>query len=374
MFTRRGALLLLLAVALLVTGRLIGSQPFYIMGTVTVVLCTFSLLFVNLWRFDIDVARITFPVKAQVDEQVTVSLRLSNNRSLMTPPLVVRDEVARWGQARHLAAPIPGQQLIEIRYPVPTPRRGRITLGPTQLAAIDPFGLAVRAVHVERLTTLLVLPKVVPLVPPPIGTTESVVARRQRTTSAYDDFTLRQYSESDDARLIHWPSSARRGQLLVREPVVSVHSHHNILLDDTQAVDIVRLEYMVSFAASLLHAVRETNARFILLLPGQGAAISDYDAALEALAELEPTEHTQPIALREPQHSSTTLITTTPQLLKDIVPGLSGAPRHGATRTCVSFTHQPTTLAFARNIVISEPRQFRLTWNSAVGYGQGARS
>ena len=103
-------------------------------------------------------------------------------------------------------------------YPVPTGRRGVVTLGPLVVARVDPLGLARRTIGRAEATTLWVHPRVHVTVAPgggrrahPEGGDD--VSSPQATTTFE---SLREYVIGDDLRRIHWRSTAHVGTLMVR--------------------------------------------------------------------------------------------------------------------------------------------------------------
>lgn len=138
-------------------------------------------------------------------------------------------------------------------------RRGVFTLGPWELRMGDPFGFfEITQLHPE-VTSLLVYPPVVHLPPLnlPKGISEGEVQARQRarqwTTNAAG---VRDYQPGDPQRRIHWPSTARRDRLLVKEFDLEVSGDLWVLLDLDEAVQAGEGEestgeYGVILAASL---------------------------------------------------------------------------------------------------------------------------
>jgi uncharacterized protein (DUF58 family) len=99
-------------------------------------------------------------------------------------------------------------------------RRGLFTVGPTTLRSGDPFGIYEVEVHDPSEASLMVMPHIVhlPRVEVASGGRAGEGRPRQvlleRTVSAS---TVTEYSPSDSLNWIHWPSSARRGSLFVRQ-------------------------------------------------------------------------------------------------------------------------------------------------------------
>lgn len=121
-------------------------------------------------------------------------------------------------------------------------RRGLYTLGPTSLICGDPLGLYSLEMHLPDSAVLLVLPPVLPLPAIEIASGgragEGRRHRRaalERTVSAQ---TVREYLEGDPLKAIHWPTSARRGSLYVRQFEQMPSSDWWIFLDLQAAVQV----------------------------------------------------------------------------------------------------------------------------------------
>jgi len=100
-------------------------------------------------------------------------------------------------------------------------RRGLYTLGPTSLRSGDPLGLCSVEIRHPDSTILMVLPPVLPLPAIEIAAGGSVgEGRRLRRTALETTVsveTVREYVMGDPLRAIHWPTTARRDELYVRQ-------------------------------------------------------------------------------------------------------------------------------------------------------------
>lgn len=98
-------------------------------------------------------------------------------------------------------------------------RRGVYRLGPYQLVLGDPFGLFRLRLTFPEAETVLIYPRVLhlPAVPLPQGS-QSGAARRQRPLQgAQPAASVRDYQPTDSLRYVHWPRTAHRGELMVKE-------------------------------------------------------------------------------------------------------------------------------------------------------------
>jgi uncharacterized protein (DUF58 family) len=98
-------------------------------------------------------------------------------------------------------------------------RRGMFTLGPTELISGDPFGLFEVSVQDPASTSLMIMPPIVPL--PTIDIAPGGRAGEGRPKQNAPEWTVsatsvREYSDGDSLRWIHWPTSARKDDFFVR--------------------------------------------------------------------------------------------------------------------------------------------------------------
>ena len=99
-------------------------------------------------------------------------------------------------------------------------RRGVYRLGPTTLSSGDPFGLFAVKRTVPHADSLLVLPLILPIsdFPSPTGYLPGGRAIRQKSLEITPHASgVREYVHGDPLKRIHWPTSARRSRLMVKE-------------------------------------------------------------------------------------------------------------------------------------------------------------
>ncbi len=140
-------------------------------------------------------------------------------------------------------------------------RRGLFTLGPTTLRSGDPLGLCTLEIQHPNSTILLVLPPVLPLPPIEIApggrSGEGRRARRSAMETTVTVETVREYTPGDPLKSIHWPTSAKRDALYVRQFEHMPSSDWWIFLDlqgDVQAGSgsASTVEHGIILAASLV--------------------------------------------------------------------------------------------------------------------------
>lgn len=99
-------------------------------------------------------------------------------------------------------------------------RRGGFPVGPTRMIVADPLGLFRSERRFPAEHSLVVLPMVFPIrsfvQPPGFLPGGQVISRRSLDITPHAS-SVRQYVPGDPMRRIHWPTTARRGQLIVKE-------------------------------------------------------------------------------------------------------------------------------------------------------------
>jgi uncharacterized protein (DUF58 family) len=162
-----------------------------------------------------------------------------------------------------------GQEDVELTIPIDTPERGVLTVGPARIVRQDPLGLVSREVSHGAATTLFVHPRTVGLASMSTGFVRDLEGNptRDLTDSDLSFHALREYVAGDDRRNIHWKSTAKTGQFMVRQFEATRRSHLLIALD-TAAEDFAdrdEFELAVSVAGSLgVRALRDTRDLSVL--------------------------------------------------------------------------------------------------------------
>lgn len=137
-------------------------------------------------------------------------------------------------------------------------QRGVFRLGPQRLILGDPLGLFRLTVAFPKTEMLLVYPRVVhlPAVTLPRGNTSGRDRRRRPLMGSLRSPSVRDYFPGDSLRHVHWPSTARRGHLMVTEMEIEPSGDLWIVLDLDRRVhrgqgEQGTLEYSIILAASL---------------------------------------------------------------------------------------------------------------------------
>lgn len=208
--------------ALSVFGMVITDAPIYARLTY---LWGFVLAVSGLWAVfalrPIDLRRRTAVERAQVGQIFQERFDIINEGRLLRLWLEVHDQSPLPGsRGSHVLPIVHGRQRWSYRARTPLFQRGVFPLGDTVLEAGDPLGLfRVRRTFPSH-TKLLVYPLTVSVrhFPEPSGWLPGGGAHHhyahQITPNAS---SVREYAPGDPIKRIHWPTTARKGRLIVKE-------------------------------------------------------------------------------------------------------------------------------------------------------------
>ncbi len=175
--------------------------------------------------------------------------------------------------------------------PIPTHRRGEIAFGPLTLHRFALADLAeVRQTYGDR-STVLVEPRILDALALPAGTRRGHIGADERIAHGGTDLVgLREYLPGDDLRRLHWATSARRGQLMVREDADPSAPHLTVVLDDREAsYDGDGFEEAVDVAASLMATAAEDRSPSRVLTFSGGLDASTTSPPTAVVTGLDPT-------------------------------------------------------------------------------------
>lgn len=185
------------------------------------------------------------------------------------------------------------------RYTVTPPRRGRYTLGPLRAFRSDPFGLVQTKQILGKTEEWLVWPNLYPVSFRPswiIGTDEESVISAHAATQGNLGVSLREYQPLDDMRRVHWPATAHRGKLMVRQYDPPTQHLTQIVITGTPSSRREsnrpgtrydpHWEWLTSAAASLAQSLHLADAP--MSVTSDIDSVTTYRDALDMLAVVEP--------------------------------------------------------------------------------------
>jgi uncharacterized protein (DUF58 family) len=223
------------------------------------------------------VKRTLHPPKVTVGESSTGIVEVRNTTRRRIGARVAEDVLGDRVVRMQLPALSPGEA-IEQPYTVPAPVRGLFDVGPVRLTRADPLGLFRRVQGQGSVEQLWVRPRTHVLSTVSSGWAKDLDGPTSDTSprGSAAFHALREYQFGDDHRHIHWRSSARRTQLMVRHFVDTRRSQEVVMLDPRASVySEGSFEEAVEITASICRAATAADRELELVLAGQNIGASD---------------------------------------------------------------------------------------------------
>jgi len=312
--TTRGRCLLAAGLAAAVCSFVLNERDLLRVAVFVVALPLLVAVFISASRLRIGAARALRPDRVAVGTGGEVQLEIWRSGRLPAGEILLEDGVpyALGSRPRFVVERLPHDRRVALRYPLQPVLRGIQQVGPLRATITDPFGLCEFERELIGHSRLVVVPRVVPLWGLPSGAGIGVGddgTVRLHAGQGEADVIVRQYRQGDDLRKVHWRSTARRDEIMVRVEERPWRGGTTVLLDHRAAAHhgagpAASLEWAVSFAASAALHLRRSGHR-VRLVSEHGHTISDapgeggdhYDhVLLDALAALQPA-HQRDITL-----------------------------------------------------------------------------
>jgi uncharacterized protein (DUF58 family) len=298
MLTTRGRGVLGLGLGVYIAAWGFGSKPLYPVATGLLLVVALAWVWVRLANRPFRVQRGWGDSEHTEGDDVPVVVELHASGSVLPAAATLVERVGRLGLERH-ALRRNGRRL-SVRYVLARLPRGRYAFGDVHVEIADPFGLERVAVALPAPGALLVYPRLVRLTRLFSETgAHSHDGRRLllRRQSGFELHGVREYAQGESLRRVHWRSTARRGQLMVKELEDAPRDEIAVLLDaDASAVVGESFDVQVRAAGSILESYVRRGRRAVLVLNSERrdvqqvhSAAADWRRALELLAAAEPT-------------------------------------------------------------------------------------
>ena len=315
--TTRGRAFLAGGLTCVVCAVILGQQDLLRAGILVLMLPIATLVFVGRARYRLSCNRSLQPMRVAVGQPATVTLELRNAGRLPSSVLMLEDQVpyTLGTRPRFVIDQIGPRWRREITYTLRSDVRGRFGIGPLSVRVCDPFGL----IEIERAFaarhSLTVTPHVHPLPDGHLhGEWSGTGDNRPRAFAAAgtEDVLIREYRHGDDLRRVHWRSTARVGELMVRREEQPWQTRATLLMD-TRAVGhrgsgpASSFEWLVTATASVgVHLSGQGYALRLVTESGDDSAghwhdrgsgaVGDVDDLLDHLAVVQPS-HRQRLEL-----------------------------------------------------------------------------
>ncbi|QVI57593.1 DUF58 domain-containing protein [Nocardioides faecalis] len=305
--TLRGRTFLAAGLTAIACAVVLGQPALSRVGVLVASLPLLALLLARRRVPDLQVSRDVQPRTLRAGESARIGLTIAAGSGRAPGALLVEDGVPyALGDRPRLVLQGLGQRWERsVDYPVRADLRGQYAVGPLVVRMGDPFGLVERRRAVPGVATLVVTPRVVPLSAiPAAGGWQGTGEHRAQAFAAgsTEDASVREYRRGDDLRRVHWRSSARVGELMVRREEEPWEAHAHVLLDNRAHVHRGQgagssLETAVVAAASVITHLA-SQGYSVRLSTAEGTVALNAEEALQRLAVLQLVPH----ALLQPAH------------------------------------------------------------------------
>ena len=188
-------------------------------------------------RYRLALVRTVTPQLVAAGQPARVTLTLANEGRAPNGVLLLEDQVpyVLGTRPRFVLEGIGQGWRHSVSYQVRSDVRGRFEIGPMSVRVSDPFGLVELGRTFRTTVPLTVTPRTVPLPQIPLGgawTGSGDNRPRAFATGSAEDVTVREYRQGDDLRRVHWRSSAKLGELMVRREEQPWQSRATLFLDN----------------------------------------------------------------------------------------------------------------------------------------------
>ena len=301
--TERGRLALALGLGTYLAAWAFGAESLYAPAVGLVLAALAALAWTRLLSRPLRLHRSVDRDRPVEGDDVVVRVELEADGGVLPGSVVLHDPAGGLGE-RDVTVPRDGKRL-RTAYRVSKVPRGRYRFTDAEVAIEDPFGLSRREQTLPDTGTMLVYPRLTRLA--------SLFSERGlrshgsgrvllRRPAGFEIHSVREYQSGESLRRVHWPSTAHRRQLMVKELEDAPRDEVLVILDAQAGFEAGErpnssFDTQVRAAGSILwtHARRARSSRLLITSGGAAEAVSvrsyerDWPRAMEALASAEHT-------------------------------------------------------------------------------------
>lgn len=292
------------SIFLLVVAMLLNSWPLFYMTTAVI-----ATLLASRFQAYLAVRGLRFerlaPEEVSVGEDVLIEIVAWSEKNIRRPLILVDDILPSRMAATDRTSALPIAPAFDVpirtRYRFRPNRRGRFTWKDLDIHGTDALGLVTTTKRYEtEPSTMLVVPTPIPLdldVPAATGFGIAETEAGMGRGAGIEPRGIREYAFGDSIRYIHWPSSARSGQLMVKEFETGANATVVFVLPRNVGSDIGKpphttLELMCSHIAYLTERMLRTGAQVLMPVyedhrKASGSPHERYKEVLVTLAGIE---------------------------------------------------------------------------------------
>lgn len=298
--TPRGRLALLLAAGVYLAAWIFGSTALFPVAVGLALAVGFAVLWVRASPLPEEMRRDSGPGQLTEGDDLRARIEVVFGPGVRPPDVRLVQQIGRLGPQ---SVPLEythgrawGRQVLA------SLPRGRYTLSETRVVVEDPFGLAREERPVEDQGALVVYPKLVELdrlfsesgSMSAGGAAGRLLVRRPAGVELH---SVREYQEGESLRAVHWPSTAKRARLMVKDLEDAPRDDLVVVLDAQAGTAVgASFDTQVRAAGSILQLYARRGRRASLVVTSTPQRVQrvrshegDWRLALELLAEAEPT-------------------------------------------------------------------------------------
>ncbi len=235
--TVRGRAFLAAGITAIVCAVILGQPTLTRVGILIGALPVVTAAVLGRSRYRLALVRVVNPQLVTAGQSARVNLTLTNEGRTPSGVLRLEDHVpyVLGTRPRFVLEGIGHGWRRHVTYQVRSDVRGKFDIGPMTVRVGDPFGLVELGRAFRTTVPLTVTPRTVPLPQIPLGgawTGSGDNRPRAFAIGSAEDVTVREYRRGDELRRVHWRSSARTGELMVRREEQPWQSRATVFLDN----------------------------------------------------------------------------------------------------------------------------------------------
>lgn len=229
------------------------------------------------------------PKSVHVGELVTVEIVLWSEHKIKRPLVTVEDSVPEKLCQKEIGNSLPVAPAYDLpvttMYQFRARKRGKFTWKNIKVTATDALGLTTKTItYATEPTEIIVVPAPIPIsveLPSSAGWGINEAVSGQAAGAGIEPRGIRQYNQGDSLRHVHWRSSARTGQLQVKEFLAGSQGEAAFMLQRSSGSDVGK------GAVSSLDAAAGHTLFLTELLIRQGVHVSfpQFDASRQKKQE-----------------------------------------------------------------------------------------
>jgi uncharacterized protein (DUF58 family) len=219
----------------------------------------------------VQIKRTLVPPRISVGESAIGVIEITNTTRRRTGQRQAEDRIGNQSVRIQVPPLGPGER-VELPYTVDGRERGLLSIGPIVLNRTDPLGLFQLLQGQGSTETLWVRPRTHPLAVVSSGWAKDLDGPTSDSAPAGSAafHAVRPYQWGDDLRRVHWRTTARTGELMVRHFVDTQRSRELVVLDPRRSLYTESsFEAALEIVASITLSAYLEQHEIVLATPGQ---------------------------------------------------------------------------------------------------------